>query len=308
MKNDYIELKQHRDVGAIITVFFDFLKQNIKNFTNIFINYNGIFILLFLGISYLMVTGGIGLIKGNENELDWMTNSTSLAYLGIGGILFFMTLVVMAGLNYSLSTAYLIQYEKEKTLSPVKGEVWKIVKDNSGNILIYILLLIILYLGFSIISLILAIIPILGMIIQYIIQFGFTAWVGVSFAAMMSENSSPSDGLGEGWKLVKENFWQAVGVNFILGILLSILVIVLLMIPGGLIGFYTYNIVESGVDISQSPVAKIVYTIGLSFFLILLAYIQSLSQFINGILYYSLHEKAYNTNTRNKIDQIGAGE
>ncbi len=52
-----IEFRQKLDVGDIVTYYFDFLKQNIKSFTNIFISYNGIFILAFLGISYLLVTG-----------------------------------------------------------------------------------------------------------------------------------------------------------------------------------------------------------------------------------------------------------
>ena len=80
------------------------------------------------------------------------------------------------------------------------------------------------------------------------------------------------------------------------------------MIPGVIIGVYAFHSIESGIDLANSPFAKIVWTLALSLILILYSFNQSLSQFINGILYFNLHEETYNENTRKRIDQIGAGE
>lgn len=45
MKDKYIPLQVDRDFGEIVSIYFDFFKQNIKKFTNIFISYNGIFLI-----------------------------------------------------------------------------------------------------------------------------------------------------------------------------------------------------------------------------------------------------------------------
>ena len=81
-----------------------------------------------------------------------------------------------------------------------------------------------------------------------------------------------------------------------------------LIIPGVIIGIYTFHIVENNVDYSTSIVSTIIYTLGTCLFLIIAIYGQCLSQFVNGILYYALHEKTYNVNTRSKIEQIGKSE
>jgi len=64
--------------------------------------------------------------------------------------------------------------------------------------------------------------------------------------------------------------------------------------------------VDTGIDIGNSAVAKIVWIIAVWILLIVTTYSQALSQFINGILYFSLHEQTYNEFTRAKIEQIGS--
>jgi len=293
-----IEFRQQMGVGDIVTFYFDFLKQNFKRFTNIFISYNGIFILAFLGISYLLVTGFIGLAND-------VSETESMIYLGFGGFLFFVVFVVMASLNYSLSASYVSNYVMNDTIEVEKKEVWKQVKGNMGNIVSFVLLLIVIYVGYAIVSVILAIIPLIGSIAQYILNFAISGWFGVSFMVMLHEKKSVSNSFSEGWQLVYKNFWKTVGVNFILSLLNGILLLLVLSIPGVLIGFYSFHAVDSGIDMGNSMVAKIIWIIGLWLFLIVITYSQALTQFVNGILYFSLHEQTYNEFTRAKIEQIG---
>jgi len=66
----YIELRVDRDFGDIIQLpYFDFFKQNLKKFTNVFLSYNGIFLIGLLIVSYLLVSGVIGLITNNQNSV-----------------------------------------------------------------------------------------------------------------------------------------------------------------------------------------------------------------------------------------------
>lgn len=305
----YIELKINRDLGAIITTYFDFLKQNLKKFTNIFLSYNGIFLIGLLVVSYLLVTGFVGLIRAENNSgfgnLGDAADESYVFYFIGGGVLFFVLFLILAILNYSLAGSYLVKYESKKGLNFEKKEVWNFIKEKLGRIIVFVLLLIVLYIGFMIVSVILAIIPIVGFFAQYIVQFFITAWIGVSFYVLLQEDKGVTEAYGEGWNLITKNFWKSVGVNFILGFLNFILLMVILIIPGVIVGVYTYHVVQNDVDVTQSIVPTIIGTLTMCFFLIALVYSQCLSQFVNGILYYSLHEKAYNTNTRTKIDQIG---
>ncbi|MEX0313026.1 MAG: hypothetical protein AB3N18_02535 [Allomuricauda sp.] len=312
MKDKYIELRVNRDFGDILTTYFDFLKQNIKNFTNVFLSYNGVFLVGLLITSYLLTSGFIGLITQENNfsgnGLGQTNDDTYWIYIVAGGILFFIIFILVAGLNFSLSSSYLVKYEENKGQRFDKKEVWNLTKGRFGDILVFILLLIPIYLVFMIIAVICAIIPLLGMFAQYIIQFFMTAWIGVSFFSMMDEKKGVTDAFGEGWNLVSKNFWKSIGVNFILGLLNGLLFFIILIIPGIIIGVYVFHDIQSGATAGGSFVSTIVYTLGGSLLLILMVYAQCLSQFVNGILFYSLHEKTYNINTRSKIEQIGQSD
>lgn len=306
--NNFLELNVDREFGDIISLYFDFLKSNIKKFTHIFLAYNGIFLIGLLLISYLLVSGVLTMIGNEQNPfLDSMENAapTYWVYFLVGGILFALIFFTVAVMNYSLSTSYMIHYEENKGQNFNRSDVWKKVVNNLGNIVVFILLLILLFFGIMIVALILAFIPIVGMFAQYIIQYFLMAWAGVSFFVLLKENRSITDSLQEGWNLVSKNFWRAVGVNFILGILIGILIMVVLMIPGILIGIYTFHVVQDNVDVGNSIVATVVYTLGTCFLLVTAIYSQCLSQFVNGILYFALREKTYNLHARSKIDQIG---
>lgn len=312
MKDNYIPLRVNRDFGGIVSVYFDFFKQNIKNFTNVFISYNGVFLIGLLITSYLLVSGFLGMIA-QESSSNSFANGTEFEqdyfiYLGIGGFLFVIIFLGVAFLNYSLSTSYMIKYVETRDKNVDKKVVWQLAKSQFGNVFLFVLLLIPIYFVFLIAAIILAIIPIVGFIGQYIVQFFLTAWVGVSFFDMLQKKKGVTEALGEGWKLVTTNFWKSVGVNFILGLLLGILLMIALIVPGIIIGIYTFHVVENNVDYSHSIVSTIVYTLGTCIVLIIAVYGQCLSQFVNGVLYYALYEKTYNENTRATIEQIGQND
>jgi len=308
-QSNFLELRINRDFGDIITTYFEFLKQNLKKFTNVFLSYNGIFLIGLLVVSYLLVSGFIGMITYQNNRFSGgISNSdeTYIAYFIGGGILYVIILLILAVLNYSLAGGYLVQYENYKGNNFDKKDVWNFVKQRLGSVLLFVLMLILIYFGFGLVSFVLLLIPFLGMLAYYVLLFFILAWFGVAFQCLFREQKGVTEALGEGWNLVVKNFWKSVGVNFILGLLNGILLFIMLVIPGVIVGIYSFHVVENDVDITASVVPTIIYTLGTCMMLILFIYNQCLSQFVNGILYYSLHEKTYNTYTRSKIDQIGS--
>ncbi len=308
MQEKYIPLKRQRDIGDLITTYFDFLKTNFKPFLNIFISYNGIFILGFLGVSYLLVTGFVGTFAqtttyGIANDI-----SNYQMYLIAGAVGFFVLFIITAILNYSLAAVYLIQYENNKGIGVEKKKVWEMVKNNLGKIILFIILLIFMYLVVMIVGVVISFIPILGTFAYYLLILAYTSWMGLSFMSMIKDNKEVTEAFGEGWTLLKKYFWKSVLTNLVVGLLLGILMMVVLMVPGILIGVYAFHSLDTGVDLANSPIANVVWTLALTVVLILYTINQSLAQFVNGILYYSLHEETYNEATRENINNIGAGE
>lgn len=312
MINQYNELRADREFGDILSVYFDFLRRNLKKFTNVFVAYNGIFLIGLLICSYLLVSGMIGLIRQDSDaygmDSGGLTDFSSIGPIIVAMVLYLAIMLVVVGFNYALSSSFLHLFEARKGADFDRAEVWRHCKGNLGNTLLFILLLVPIFLGIFIVALIFAFIPILGMVAQYIIQFFVTAWIGVSFFAMIDQKLGVIESFGEGWKLVSGSFWKSVGVNFILGLLNGLLLFMVMLIPAIIMGVYTFHVVENNVDVGSSILATVLYTLGLCILLILAVFAQSLSQFVNGILYYSLHEKTYHLNTREKIEQIGQAD
>jgi hypothetical protein len=201
-----------------------------------------------------------------------------------------------------------MQYEKNRGAIVEKKKVWETVKQNLGKIILFIILMVFGYVIAMIAGIILGFIPIIGTFAYYLIVLAYTSWVGLSFMAMINDNKDVTDAFGEGWKLMKSFFWKSVLSNLVIGMLLGILMMVVMMVPGILIGVYAFHSLDTGVDLANSAGANVVWTLALSLLLILYTLNQSMIQFVNGILYYSLHEETYNEATRERIENIGAGE
>ncbi len=305
---EYIQLKRRRDIGDTITAFFDFFKKNLKPFVNIFISYNGLFILGFLGVSYMMVTGFVGSIRSTPNFDGTINTSNHDMMLGLGVIGFLLIFIVTAILNYSLAASYIVAYEQNGTPEVTKKQVWKPIHDNLGKIIVFILILIMIYIGVLIVGIIISFIPVIGTFAYYGLMMGFTSWMGLSFMTMIHKKLDVTASFGEGWKLMTRYFWKCILVNLVVGLILGALMLIVLMIPSILIGIYAFHAVETDVDLANSAVANVVWTIALTILLVVSSFNQSISQFSNGILYFSLYEETYNENTRKMIDQIGIRE
>ena len=304
----YIQLKQRRDIGDMITAFFDFFKLNLAPFLNLFIRYNGLFILGYLGVSYLMVTGFVGSIRSTPDIDGTINTADQQMMFGLGLIGFVLLFIITAILNYSLAAAYMVSYEKSENTEVSRAQVWSIISNNLGRIIVFILLLIMIYVGVLIVGVIISFVPVLGTFAYYGLMVGFTSWMGMSFMAMLHKGLDVTGSFSEGWKLMIKYFWKCVLVNLVVGILLMVLLVLVFTIPGVLIGVYAFHASETGVDLANSPVATVIWTIALTIVLILSCLNQAVSQFSNGILYFSLYEETYNEHTRKMIDQIGAGE
>ncbi|WP_055448360.1 hypothetical protein [Lacinutrix mariniflava] len=307
MKTKYIELRTRSSFGSIIDSYFSFLKQNFKDYINLYLRYNALSIIFVLLSSYLLVTGFMGLASRDFRFGMGSSQTETQLYLGIGGILLALIYFTTSLINYSFSSAYITQYVKTGGNQTSKG-IWDSIKLNIGNIFLFILLGILIYLGYFIISIVLAFIPVVGTLVQYAISFILSAMFGIAFMAIFSNNLSTVEALKEGWEFSINNFLKVIGYSFVIGVLNLMITALIIAIPGFILSIYVYFSAESNIDILTSNFSSILFTISFAIFLLSFIFSQALSQLAYGVLFYNLHEEKYNTFLQSKIDLIGNDE
>lgn len=306
MEKPYIELRTRNTFGDIVNNYFLLLKYNFKHYTNLYLRYNAISIILTLIGSYLLVTGFMGLAS-RDFRFGMGSNIDNNVYMIGGGILLLLILGITAIINYSFSSAYITEYVTNNGRVDSKN-IWKAIKKNLGTVVLFILIGIAMYMGYLIASVILAFIPLLGMLAQYAISFTISALFGLSFMGIFSSNKSVGQALSEGWSFTFSNFVKVVFFGLVIGILNLMITFLILSIPGFIFGFYMYFSIESAVDLTTSVFATIVFTIGFALFILAFIYTQALSQIAYGVLYYNLHEEKYNIFLRERIEEIGIND
>ncbi len=309
MQKSFIELRNRLTFGDVINTYFAFLKQNIKPFLNQYIKYNFISFILMLGCSYLLVTGFMGLASRNFRfgQVSATDETTHTMYLGLGVILLLLVLLFTYGINYSFSSSYITQYVQQKGDFTSK-DVWNGIKKNLGSAIVFMLLGVLVYIAYTLLALLMNIIPFVGPFIQYGISFTISAVFGLTFVSMFEKNKGFVDGIGEGLGFTFDNFLLVVGYALVIGLLNLLLSLLVLSIPGFLLFFYAYFSIEDQVAIYESDLAKIIFTVSFSIFIIVFTFSQALGQLAYGVLYYNLHERKHNTFLQSRINQIGVSE
>lgn len=306
MNENYIELRTRSTFGDIINTYFLFLKHNFKAYTNLYLRYNAISIILTLICSYLLVTGFMGLVS-RDFRFGMGNNVATDNYFIAGAIILFLVVFITSLINYSFSSAYLAEYVRNEGEVALKN-IWKSILGNIGTIILFILIGGLLYIVYLIISMMVSFIPLLGMIVQYGLSFTMTAIFGLTFMSIFSTKKGFGEAISEGFDLTFSNFWRVILFGLVIGILNLMITALIISVPSFIIGIYAYFSVDSNVDITTSTFATLLFTFGFAAFLLSFIYTQALSQISYGILYYNLYEVKHNVFLQKKIDQIGVNE
>lgn len=304
----YIEPRLRRDFGGIISAYFDFLKANFKGIINAFIGYNGVFVIFILASVYFLVTGLIATIISESNSLIGSSSrdETALIMTGAGFILLILVLLVATLFNYGLSSAYVSLYEKRQQHNIPRRDAWAIAKANLGGLFLVALVAVGVYIANVIVQMILGFIPVLGSLASIVIGLGFNAWISLSvFSYIHNEGITVGGAFGEAWDLLFSNFWKAIGVNFVLGLIINIAIIALTILPSVLVGIYVYHSVENTGGFEDDVFGHILLVVLITLFCLFVMFAQLLSQTINAFLYFNLHEFKNNVYLRSRIEKLG---
>lgn len=306
MNEKYIELRTRSTFGDIINTYFLFLKHNFKDYSNLYLRYNAISIILTLISSYLLVTGFMGLAS-KDFRFGMGSNIATESYFIAGAIILVLIIFVTSLINFSFSSAYVADYANNEGRVESK-RIRKSILSNIGTIVVFILIGGLIVLVYFIISMVLAFIPFLGMLVQYGLNFTLSAVFGLTFMSIFTTNKDVGEALSEGFNFTMSNFWRIVLYGLVIGILNFMITMLIISIPSVIISVYVYFSVESDVDLATSTFATLVFTFGFAAFLLSFIYTQALSQISYGILYYNLNELKYNIFLQKKIEQIGVNE
>jgi hypothetical protein len=254
----------------------------------------------------MLVTGFMGLAS-RDFRFGMGNNVATESYFIAGVVILILIVFITSLINYSFSSAYITEYANNEGNIESKN-IKKSILNNLGTIIVFILIGALIYGVYLIISVMVAFIPLLGMIVQYGLSFSLAAIFGLTFMSIFSSQKSIGEAISEGFDFTFSNFWRVILFGLVIGILNLMLTALIISIPSVIIGIYVYFSVDSNVDLATSTFATIVFTLGFAAFLLSFIYSQALSQLSYGILYYNLYEVKYNVFLQKKIDQIGVNE
>ncbi|MCC1484982.1 hypothetical protein [Winogradskyella immobilis] len=290
MNKPYIEFKQQRDFGAILSVTFGFLRNEFKPFMKAIFNIAGPAIILFIA-AMALYTYVVGDIFNFDIYGDNPTNNFNpliILFVALVYLVSFVAAYILAG---STALHYLKSYIDNKgnvNIADVKRKVYKTFWGFLGlGILKGITL------GFA---LVLCILPVFYAMVPMAI---------VLSIYVFETRRSATDAYSHSFYLVNEDFWTALGTFIVLGLIFYALSMVV-SIPT-IIYLYAKMGIFSG-EIDPANMTGFVDPI-----YILLNVLNTLFQFLlnfilvigGAVVYFHLNEKRNFTGTYERISNIG---
>lgn len=296
--NNRIEFKKERDLGAIITDTFGFIRENWKDyFLTVFkiigpVLLIGAAVLVFAMVSY---SGAMKGIMGMNQTAPDPSMVLSNMY-GMFGWIFMM--FVVFGIVYTLlaevSLFYIKSYIENNGVANFQE-----VKDNTyANIWKFI--------GLGVLS-------ILMMIVAYVLCVFPVVYISIvlslAMPIMVFENKSIGDTISHCFTLIKSEWWNTFGVVFVIGFLVAMLGFVF-SIPA-----LIYQLISMGVSFTDEDPTVILGIFEDPIYLILNLFtyfgkflFYSVTLVSSAFIYFDLNEQKNLTGTFEKIESLGSDD
>ena len=286
-----INFKTHRDLGAIITDTFKFIRDNWKGYFGTVIKIAGpALVVLIIAMGYYMVSLG-GLIDGisvgdtDFSGTDGLEMIFAVAIAMVSGVVFYV-LMQMSSLYYIKS------YIKNNGVANL-NDVKQNVSQNFWRFLGYGILMILIVM----VGAMLCLLP--GIYVGVVLSLGTSI--------LVFEGKGVSDAISHSFTLIKDNWWETFGVIFVVGLLVGILGMVF-SLPSTI-----YQMVSMMSTINQEdPTAVLgLFSDPIYLFLMAVSYIgqfllSSITLITSVFIYYDLNEQKNLTGTIEQIDSLGS--
>ena len=287
--NSFIEFKKERDLGAIITDTFKFIRENWKEYFLTVLKIVGPVLLLGLVVlvfyMFSMSDMFTDLAKIDSNPGGFLANIFSWIF----GLMFVYILLYTL---LSMSSLYFIKSYIKNNGKPLFSEVKEDLLKNIWK-----------FLG---LGLLITVVTVFGMVFCYLPGIYLGTVLSLATSIMVFENMSIGDTFSHSFKLIKGEWWNTFGVLIVVWMLLMILGQVF-SIPALIYQFVKMGTVMGTEDpteifsIFKDPI-YLLLNIGSYIFQFILYSIPLIS---TVFVYFDLNEQKHFTGTFEKIDNLG---
>ena len=296
--SNLIEFKKERDLGAIITDTFTFIRENWKGYFLTVFKIIGPVLLIGAALLVFAMVSYSGAIKGilNINQSTPNPSEAMGTMFGMFGWLFLMFLVfaIVYTLLAEVSLYYIKSYIENNGVANFDE-----VKANTYNNIWKFIGLGILAILMMIVSYVLCVLPV----------FYISIVLSLAMPIMVFESKSIGDTISHCFKLIKNEWWNTFGVVLVIGILVSMLGFVF-SIPS-----LIYQLISMGISITDEDPTAILGILEDPIYLILnlLAYFgkflfYSVTLVSSAFIYFDLNEQKNFTGTFEKIESLGSND
>ncbi len=282
---NYVEFKKTRDLGAIITDTFKFIRENWKGYFGTVVKVAGpVFIIFIISMGFYMKS--LGGMFNNTDTPDFGFEMVGYVFLAMISGLVFYVLMQMASLYYIES--YINNngvVDRNEIISNVKQNFWR-------------------FLGYGFLMMIMVIIG--GMLC---LAPGIYLWIVLSLGTsiLVFEGKSVGDTISHCFTLIKAHWWETFGVLLVVTILVSILSMIF-SIPA-----LIYQMVTMMSQIGKDDPTAVLELFSDPIYLVLTVFsyvgkflLSSITLIASVFIYYDLNEQKNLTGTIEKIDRLGS--
>tara|TARA_R110001583_G_scaffold4351_4_gene25249 strand:- start:11667 stop:12575 length:909 start_codon:yes stop_codon:yes gene_type:complete len=293
-QNNFIEFKKERDLGAIISDTFKFIRENWKPYFICIVKIIGPILLIGAALMVFAVISYSGALKGllsagGEPDPSLMFDTLSGVF-GWGVIM-----MVVWGLVYVLLAGVSLYYIKSYINN--NGIVnFDEIKQNTYNNLGK-------FIGLGILSILMIL---LGYILCFLPAIYISIVLFIAMPIMVFENKSVGDTISHCFKLISKEWWNTFGVFIVISLLVGVLGMVF-TVPT-----LIYQFISMGIDMGGNDPTAIIGLFEdpiylaltfLSYFGKFLFY--SITLIASAFIYFDLNEQKNFTGTFEKIENLG---
>jgi hypothetical protein len=284
-KKATLNIQENREIGQILNATFVFIGITFKA--------------LFRDI--LIIAGPFYVLAGIFSSLSTYNSLRLISTFGTSGGAFSQFQVLSPAywldllcllIGFSLSTCIIAnhvlmyktngpEYNKEEARRYIRGDIMRVTLANFLNVLVVI------------VATIFFIIPGIYLIVANSL---------ITTIIVLDKQTGTMDAFGESRRLIRDNWWAALGLGLIVGII-TLCVQLIFKIPSSILTtVITFNTLRNGEDIGSYKTLFIVFN---AIAYLGTALVSPISVVASSIFYYSLKEKKDHTSLMQNIESIG---
>lgn len=291
------EFAKIRDFGSLFEDSFVFFRQNAKNLFLPFLIFFGIPALILGSVSIYTIGKSLFTLSKMSNFAAPETQFIGTIFSMAGVFIVLSLLLALLMQAFIFASINLAIDRTEINTANIAARM----KDELSVTVSTVFLNLVFTLVVMGVGMLIGFIPCIGTIIFYIIMYFWYAASTMVFPVRYQEGLGYFDGLQRAFQLLKDHWWQTVGVFIVVSLVLSV-VMGILFIPLMVVGFYGVDLFQRTGDIPSGMM--IGGTLGALVLTILVCFLNMIPYISIYLQYFNLIESKEGTDLEAQIDAL----